>query len=53
MSGLRRLDLRSTPVTEVSPLADLSKLQTLNLRGTPVTDVLPLEHIKDLEIFGP
>lgn len=45
----------STPVGDLSPLADLLNLETLNISGTPVRDLTPLAgllRLEELDISG-
>lgn len=41
-AGLAQLDLSGTKITDIAPLAGLSRLQSLSLRGTHVIDVSPV-----------
>ncbi|MEM9353430.1 MAG: leucine-rich repeat domain-containing protein [Planctomycetota bacterium] len=49
LTGLQKLDLDGTQVSDVSPLAGLAGLQTLELRGTQVSDVSPLAGLAGLQ----
>jgi Leucine-rich repeat (LRR) protein len=49
LTGLQRLDLARTQVSDVSPLSGLTALQYLNLTGTQVSDVSPLALISNLQ----
>ncbi|MBC8356691.1 MAG: hypothetical protein H8E66_32345 [Planctomycetes bacterium] len=43
------VDLRNTPVLDLTPLANLKSLQELCLWDTPVTDLTPLANLKSLK----
>ena len=43
------LDLSNIPISNLSPLASLPRLQSLVLRDTPVSDVAPLANLTELE----
>lgn len=46
---IRLLDLSNTPISDLSPLASLPRLQSLMLYDTPVSDVAPLASLTELE----
>jgi len=48
LTRLRRLDLRTTQITDLRPLAGLQKLEWLDLGFTPVDDVSPLAELHNL-----
>ena len=56
MKDLEKLQLHDTKITDVSPLAGLTKLKQLTLKNTAVTDFSPLKDIypnlteKDFEL---
>ena len=47
--SVREVDLRGTPVTDLSPLAGLKNLDLLYLRNTQVSDLSPLAELKNLK----
>ncbi|MEM1079276.1 MAG: leucine-rich repeat domain-containing protein [Pseudomonadota bacterium] len=47
--GLQRIDLDTTQVTDITPLAGISGLQYLHLSNTQVTDIAPLAGITGLQ----
>ena len=50
--NLDTLNLRETPVADISPLAALTNLQILSLSETPVADLLPLAALTNLQGLG-
>ncbi len=48
---LQVLDISSTAVTDVGPLADLPKLRNLNIRNTPIRDLSAILDKPGLEII--
>lgn len=52
LSGLQRLDLNATRVTELDPVQNLPGLKSLLLAQTPVADLRPLEGLPELEVLG-
>lgn len=52
IAGLLWLDLDSTQITDLSPLAPLTTLQTLWLNNTPITDLSPLAPMTALHVLG-
>jgi len=46
--NLQRLDMRSVPVVDLTPLANLLNLRWLYLRGTQVTNLTPLAALVNL-----
>ena len=51
LTGLRRLDIPHTGVTDLSPLEECRDLERLNLQGTRVTDLSPLEGCGSLRVL--
>jgi hypothetical protein len=49
LTGLTRLDLDNTQVSDLAPLAGLTGLQTLDLNGTQVSDLAPLAGLAGLQ----
>lgn len=47
--SITELDLGGTELTDLTPLAGLSRLQELDLNGTQVTDVSPLSGLSGLQ----
>ena len=52
LTGLQRLDLTATGVTDLAPLAGLTELQWLYLTSTGVTDLAPLAGLTGLRGLG-
>ncbi len=49
LTGLQRLDLRNTQITDLAPLAGLTGLQRLDLNTTQITDLAPLAGLTGLQ----
>jgi hypothetical protein len=49
LTGLQRLDLGLTNVSDLAPLKDLTQLRTLYIAGTRVTDLTPLQSLTNLQ----
>lgn len=49
--NLESLDLSFHEITDVAPLAGLSKLSVLSLRGNPVADITPLAGLTNLTVL--
>jgi Leucine-rich repeat (LRR) protein len=45
---LRSLDLSGTRISDLAPLATLTRLEYLDLTGAPVTDLSPLAALVEL-----
>ena len=50
--NLESLDLSFHEITDVAPLAGLSKLSVLSLRGNPVADITPLAGLTNLTVLA-
>jgi internalin A len=48
---LTELQLDSTPVEDVTPLAKLTLLEDITVKGTKVKDLSPLKDLKKLKKF--
>lgn len=48
LSGLSSIDIRSTAIADIAPVAELYKLQGLDLSNTAVTDLSPLAKLLQL-----
>ncbi|MCK4873873.1 MAG: leucine-rich repeat domain-containing protein [Phycisphaerales bacterium] len=51
-ASLTELRLDAAQITDVTPLAQLTKLEWLNLNGTQVADVTPLAQLTNLRTLG-
>ena len=47
-TGSRELDLSHTPISDLSPIVNLTTLQSLNLMNTIISDISPLANLTEL-----
>ena len=53
MTGVKvLLDIRSKKITDLTPLADLTKLKVAGFDRNQITDLKPLAGLTDLKILG-
>ena len=50
--NLKRLALEGTSVTDLSPIAGLTKIETLSIVATPITDLSPITNFTNIKQFG-
>ena len=52
LSSLTELLLVNNPISDIKPLASLTKLKELNLNHNPISDIKPLEFLTNLTVIS-
>jgi len=48
LGSVRRLSLRNTRISDITPIAHMKGVTSLDLGGTPITDIAPIAHVKGI-----